>query len=92
MGGTRCLVHQTGRSLYLAEGHPTALVFDSSTGSSDGRPGYYVPYFLDGPLIYDDPRDYVDEAARLKNVRQYTFMHPIAGLSRHPHGAASEPA
>jgi SAM-dependent methyltransferase len=40
-----------GGSLYLAEGHPTALVFDSSTGSPDGRPGYYVPYFLDGPLI-----------------------------------------
>ena len=70
-----------GGSLYLAEGHPTALVFDSCTGSPDGRPGYYVPYFLEGPLIYDDPRDYVDEAARLKNARQCTFMHPLGSVT-----------
>jgi SAM-dependent methyltransferase len=69
-----------GGSLYLAEGHPTALVFDSSTGLPDGRPGYYVPYFLEGPLIQDDPRDYVDDAARLKNARQYTFMHPLSSV------------
>jgi SAM-dependent methyltransferase len=69
-----------GGSLYLAEGHPAALVFDSSTGSSDGRPGYFVPYFLEGPLICDDPRDYVNETARLKNARQYTFMHPLGSV------------
>jgi SAM-dependent methyltransferase len=69
-----------GGLLYLAEGHPTALVFDSSTGLPDGRPSYGVPYFLRGPLIYDDPRDYVDNAARLKNARQYTFMHPLSSV------------
>lgn len=53
-----------GGPLYLAEGHPAALVFDSSTGSSEGRPGYFVPYFLEGPLAYDDPRDYVAPSLR----------------------------
>jgi SAM-dependent methyltransferase len=69
-----------GGSLYLAEGHPTALVFDSSTGSSDGRPGYYVPYFLEGPLVRDNSHDYIDEAVRLKNARECTFMHPLGGV------------
>jgi SAM-dependent methyltransferase len=34
-----------GGSLYLAEGHPTAYVFDDANGSPDGMPGLFTPYF-----------------------------------------------
>ena len=69
-----------GGAIYLAESHPAAQVFDDRTSLPDGKPGYYVPYFLDGPLIEDDARDYADETAVVSNVRQYVFMHPIASV------------
>jgi len=34
-----------GGLLYLAEGHPTASVFDDTTRSPDGMPGLFAPYF-----------------------------------------------
>ena len=47
---------------------------------SDGKPGYYVPYFLQGPLIENDPRDYADETAVVRNAKQYVFMHPLGSV------------
>jgi SAM-dependent methyltransferase len=69
-----------GGSVYLAEGHPVALVFDDRSRLSNGEPGYYVPYFLQGPLIEDDPRDYADEMAVVRNAKQYVFMHPLGSV------------
>jgi SAM-dependent methyltransferase len=67
-----------GGFLYLAEGHPAALVLDDETPSADGRPGFFVPYFLREALIMDDFRDYADPNARLRNTRTHQFMHPLA--------------
>jgi SAM-dependent methyltransferase len=66
-----------GGSLYLAEGHPTAYVFDDATRSADGMPGLLVPYFSREPLIETDGSDYLDREAGLRNAITYTWMHPI---------------
>jgi SAM-dependent methyltransferase len=74
-----------GGSLYLAEGHPAALVFDDMSRMPNGMPGYFAPYFGREVIVLDDPRDYADPSARLANARQYTWLHPlgdvIAGLN-----------
>jgi SAM-dependent methyltransferase len=66
-----------GGGLYLAEGHPAALVFDDSRRLADGNPGYFLPYFQSEPLVTEDPTDYADRTARLKSTRQYNWMHPL---------------
>lgn len=71
---------EPGGSIYLAEGHPSALVFDDRTRLSDGKPGYYVPYFLQGPLIENDSRDYADRTAVVRNAKQHVFMHPLGSV------------
>ena len=55
-----------GGALYLAEGHPVAMVFDDSRRLSDGNPGYFAPYFQREPVVTDDPTDYVDRTVRLR--------------------------
>jgi SAM-dependent methyltransferase len=67
-----------GGALYHAEGHPAALVLDDETPCADGRPGFFVPYFLGEALRMDNDRDYIDPDARLKNTRTHQFMHPLA--------------
>jgi SAM-dependent methyltransferase len=70
----------TGR-LYLAEGHPAALVFDDLRRSADnGLPGFLVPYFgpHDVPLVFDSDRDYSDPEARLVHTRTYEWTHPLS--------------
>jgi SAM-dependent methyltransferase len=69
-----------GGALYLAEGHPAALVFDDSRRLADGNPGYFAPYFQLEPVVTDDPTDYADRAVRLKNSRQYNWMHPLGTI------------
>ncbi|MBM3601340.1 MAG: class I SAM-dependent methyltransferase [Alphaproteobacteria bacterium] len=69
-----------GGSVYLADGHPAALVFDDAAARPDGMPGYYAPYFQREPLIIDDPRDYADDNARLANATQYNWMHPLSDI------------
>jgi SAM-dependent methyltransferase len=69
-----------GGSIYLADSHPAALIFDDRTRLPDRKPGYYVPYFLKGPLIENDSRDYADETAVLRNAKQYVFMHPLGNV------------
>jgi len=69
-----------GGSLYLAEGHPAAYVFDDLSRLPDGMPGYFAPYFAREPIVVDDPRDYADTSARLTNTRQYNWIHPLADV------------
>jgi len=69
-----------GGSLYMAEGHPTAFVFDDAHRLPDGMPGYLVPYFGREPFVTVDPRDYADESARLANATQYNWCHPLADI------------
>jgi SAM-dependent methyltransferase len=66
-----------GGALYLVEGHPAALVLDDAAPRQDAMPGWFVPYFSDGPLIFDDPRDYADDTACLANARTYEWLHPL---------------
>ncbi|MQT13099.1 class I SAM-dependent methyltransferase [Segnochrobactrum spirostomi] len=68
-----------GGSLYFAEGHPAALVFDDAA-AVDGVPGRYMPYFLDGPLVETNPTDYADPDARLANAKQCWFSHPLGAV------------
>jgi SAM-dependent methyltransferase len=69
-----------GGALYLAEGHPCALVFDDLARMPTGMPGYFVPYFLSEPLILNDSRDYADDTARLQNATIYQWMHPLGKI------------
>ena len=41
-----------GGALYLADGHPCALVFDDEKRMPDGMPGYYLPYFVGQPIRF----------------------------------------
>lgn len=69
-----------GGSLYLAEGHPTANVFDDATSSPDGTPGLFAPYFSDEPVIGTEGDDYVDHSARLANATIYNWIHPLGDV------------
>lgn len=69
-----------GGTLYLAEGHPAAYVFDDATRAGDGMPGWFVPYFDPQPLGLDDPSDYSDPTARLTNSRTYEWIHPLGSI------------
>ena len=69
-----------GGSLYLAEGHPTAYVFDDATRSPDGMPGLFAPYFSREPVVSEDPHDYVDPNARLANATIYNWIHTLGDV------------
>jgi SAM-dependent methyltransferase len=69
-----------GGSIYLAEGHPAALVFDDLTPLPGGLPGYFAPYLGREPIVTDDARDYADPDARLASTRQYNWIHPLADV------------
>ena len=66
--------------LYLAEGHPTAYVFDDATRSPDGMPGLFAPYFSRGPVVDTEGQDYVDPDARLVNATIYNWIHPLGDV------------
>lgn len=40
-------------------------------------PGYSAPYLSGEPLILNDPRDYADDKARLKNSTTCEWIHPL---------------
>ena len=69
-----------GGSLYLAEGHPAAMVFDDAALQSDGRPGFFAPYFSREPIVMDEAHDYVDETAKAHNATTYTWIHPLGDI------------
>ncbi|HEY0203575.1 MAG TPA: class I SAM-dependent methyltransferase [Acetobacteraceae bacterium] len=68
-----------GRLLFL-DSHPAALVFDDLVLGGNGRPGWFLPYFGGVPLVYDEPTDYADPAARLRNERQVNWLHPLGAV------------
>ncbi|HUN50251.1 MAG TPA: class I SAM-dependent methyltransferase [Candidatus Sulfotelmatobacter sp.] len=67
-------------ALYLAEGHPLAMVFDDRAGLPNGMPGIDTPYFHAAPIVLDNPQDYADPAARLSNARTYEWIHPLGAV------------
>ncbi len=69
-----------GGYLALADAHPFGYVFDSATATPDGMPGWYVPYLARGASMEDDPRDYADPAARLRNSRTWQWLHPVSDI------------
>ncbi len=69
-----------GGSLYLAEGHPAAMVFDDAALLSDGRPGFFAPYFSGEPVVMEEAHDYVDETAK---ARQCNDLHMDTSAQRH---------
>lgn len=69
-----------GERFHLAEGHPTALVFDDMAGTQDGRPGWFAPYFDRKPVVLEDPTDYADSAARLQHALTHTWIHPLGNV------------
>jgi SAM-dependent methyltransferase len=81
-GWARIVAHflKPGGALYLAEGHPAALVLDDAAPQPDGRPGFFVPYFCNEPLVLDDARDYADPEARLVNSRTCQWIHPLGAV------------
>jgi SAM-dependent methyltransferase len=69
-----------GGRLYLAEGHPSAFVFEDRERLANGLPNYATPYFYDGPLVIDDPSDYADPTAVLRNTRTYAWAHTLGEI------------
>jgi hypothetical protein len=66
-----------GGSLYLAEGHPAAFVFDDAAPLPDGRPGFFAPYFSRAPVMIDVTLDYADETKAIENAATVTWIHPL---------------
>jgi SAM-dependent methyltransferase len=66
-----------GGALYIADAHPSALVFDDCVEELAGRPGWFAPYFETEALQLDEERDYADPEVRLANRRAFAWMHPL---------------
>ena len=81
-GWARIVAHflKPGGSLYLAEGHPSALVLDDARRQPDGLPGLFAPYFHSGPFVFDETSDYADPDARLKNSTTCQWIHPLGAI------------
>ena len=69
-----------GGSLYLADAHPAAYVFDDDKRSPHGMPGFFAPYFSREPVVIEELRDYVDPEARLTSATIYTWIHPLGEI------------
>jgi SAM-dependent methyltransferase len=83
-GWARVIAHflRPGGTLYFADAHPTARVFDgvADVGDAEGRPSWSVPYFERKPQGLDEPSDYADPVARLVNSRIVVWMHPLGDI------------
>ena len=81
-GWARVVAHflRPGGKLYLAEGHPAAMVLDDARPQPDGRPGFFVPYFHSEPHVFDETSDYADPDARLKNSTTCQWIHPLGSI------------
>jgi SAM-dependent methyltransferase len=81
-GWARIVAHflKPGGSLYLAEGHPAALVLDDETPQPNGLPGFFVPYFHSELLVLQGTTDYADPAARLTNTTTCEWIHPLGAV------------
>jgi SAM-dependent methyltransferase len=68
-----------GGALYLAEMHPTIMVFDDAARQSDGRPGFFVPYFSRDAIVMEE-HDYIDETATLTHATAHTWLHRLSDI------------
>lgn len=70
-----------GGRLYLAEGHPLALVFDTEELGADeaGRPRWFMPYFDFGLFRDDTPHDYTGDFPPLAG-QEYWWDHQLGHL------------
>jgi SAM-dependent methyltransferase len=69
-----------GGTVYLAEAHPAALVFDDSAAQSDGRPGFFAPYLSRDAVVMEEAHDYIDETASVRNATTHTWIHPLGDI------------
>jgi SAM-dependent methyltransferase len=70
-----------GGLLYLADGHPAALVFDDAAPGQGDQPGWFAPYFETEALVLDDVEDYANRAAKLEHQRNYAWMHGLGRIA-----------
>ncbi len=75
-----CHFLKPGGSLYLAEAHPTAMVFDDAAPLPDGRPGLFAPYFSRDPVVMEETHDYIDETTTVRNATTHTWIHPLGDI------------
>jgi SAM-dependent methyltransferase len=69
-----------GGAVYLAEGHPAALVLDDEAPQADGNPGFFLPYFHSEALTFNQTTDYADPTACLTNSTTYEWVHPLGAV------------
>lgn len=69
-----------GGTLYLAEVHPAALVFDDATALPDGRPGFFTPYFSRDAVVMQEAHDYIDVTTTVVNATTHTWVHPLGSV------------
>ena len=65
-----------GGSLYFADGHPAAFVFDDGDGTV---PVFRYAYDAEGqPDVLDEDGDYADSDVVLTNKRTFEWAHPVS--------------
>jgi SAM-dependent methyltransferase len=69
-----------GGALYLAEGHPSALVFENSALAPGESPNFDVPYFPASGRVAHDATDYADDSAVLSNARTWWWNHTLGDI------------
>jgi SAM-dependent methyltransferase len=75
-----CHFLKPGGSLYLAEAHPVAMVFDDAAPLPDGRPGFFAPYLAREAVVMEEAHDYIDETTAVANAMTYTWVHPLGDI------------
>lgn len=79
-----------GGTLYLAEGHPFAMVFATENGTdSEGRPRWCVPYFDFGLWHDEAPVDYTGDFPKLTAGHEYWWDHRMGEVLTALAGAGS---
>ncbi|MGV8841305.1 MAG: class I SAM-dependent methyltransferase [Bauldia sp.] len=71
-----CLV--PGGSLYLADGHPTMMLFTEREGRLEL--GWPWRNAADDPSIEDEPQSYAGDGTPLANSRTYGWLHPFSAI------------
>ncbi len=81
-GWARVVAHflRPGGFLYLADQHPTAIIFDDAAADAAGMPGLLLPYFEAGPFGFDAVPDYANASAVLRHQRENVFVHPLGAI------------
>jgi SAM-dependent methyltransferase len=69
-----------GGYLYLADAHPAAMVLEDAHPEGGREPVLFLPYFTQGAIVEDDPTDYADPQARLKNSVTHEWMHTLGSI------------